>query len=140
MILLSQAGVQAIDVAGAGGTSWSQVEMYRATNESQMRLAAAFIDWGIPTSDAIRNVKKAAPEMLVFASGGLRSGVDIAKCIALGANLGGMASPFLKAASHSADETVNTIREIIQEIMVCSFASGAGSLVDLQQTNLEEVN
>ena len=96
--LLAEAGVKAIDVAGAGGTSWSQVEMHRAKSESQKRLAAAFIDWGIPTSEAIQNVRRAAPELIVIASGGLRSGVDIAKCIALGASMGGMASPFLKAA------------------------------------------
>lgn len=133
---LAEAGVAAIDVAGAGGTSWSQVEMHRAKNESQARLAAAFIDWGIPTSQAILNVRQAAPDLLLFASGGLRSGVDIAKCIALGASLGGMASPFLKAAARSLDATVQTINEIRKEIQVCMFASGAGDLKQLQQVSL----
>jgi len=136
--LLAGAGVAAIDVAGAGGTSWSQVEMHRATNPSQKRLAAAFIDWGIPTPEAILNVRTAAPEMKIFASGGLRSGVDIAKCIALGALLGGMASPFLKAAVLSLDETVQTIGEIAHEIRVCMFAAGAGDLQALRQTALIE--
>jgi len=86
---LAEAGVAAIDVAGAGGTSWSEVEMHRAEDESRKRLAAAFLDWGIPTSEAILNVRRAAPTLPIFASGGLRSGLDIAKCIALGANLGG---------------------------------------------------
>jgi isopentenyl-diphosphate delta-isomerase len=135
---LVAAGVAAIDVAGAGGTSWSQVEMYRAQNESQARLAAAFIDWGIPTSQAIVNVRRAAPDLLIFASGGLRSGVDIAKCIALGAALGGMASPFLKAASRSLDDTVQTITEIRKEIQVCMFASGAGNIKQLQQVPLAQ--
>ena len=85
---LAEAGVAAIDVAGAGGTSWSQVEMHRATNESQARLAAAFVDWGIPTADAICNVRQAAPDMAIIASGGIRTGVDIAKCLALGASTG----------------------------------------------------
>ena len=93
--LLRDAGVAAIDVAGAGGTSWSQVEKYRIENESLARVAAAFKDWGIPTADSVRQVREAAPELIVFASGGLRSGVEIAKCIALGARLGGMAGPFL---------------------------------------------
>ena len=115
---LKEAGVTAIDVAGAGGTSWSQVEMHRADLPSQARMAAAFLNWGIPTSDAILNAWRGAPELLVFASGGLRSGVDIAKCIALGANLGGMAGPFLKAAVHSYDETIQTIEEIRREIEV----------------------
>jgi len=138
--LLSDAGVQAIDVAGAGGTSWSQVEMYRAKDESQKRLAAAFIDWGIPTSEAITNVKKTDPEMTIIASGGLRNGIDIAKCIALGASLGGMASPFLKAATRSLEDTILTIQEIQREISICAFAAGAGSLDMLQQTPLIEGN
>ena len=137
--LLADAGVAAIDVAGAGGTSWTQVEMHRATNPTQKRLAAAFVDWGIPTAEAILNVRTAAPEMTIFASGGLRSGVDIAKCIALGAALGGMASPFLKAAVTSLDETVQTIAEIAHEIQVCMFAAGAGDLQALRQTALIEI-
>lgn len=133
---LAEAGVAAIDVAGAGGTSWSQVEMHRATNESQARLAAAFIDWGIPTAEAILNVRRATPGMLIFASGGLRSGVEIAKCLALGANLGGMAGPFLKAASRSAEYTLQTIQEIGREIQVAMFAAGAANLVQLQASPL----
>jgi isopentenyl-diphosphate delta-isomerase len=136
---LAEAGVAAIDVAGAGGTSWSQVEMHRAQNESQKRLAAAFIDWGIPTAEAILNVRRAAPEMTVFASGGLRSGVEIAKCIALGARLGGMAGPFLKAATQSLETTIATIEEIEREIRVAMFAAGAGSIPDLQALPLQVI-
>lgn len=130
---LAEIGVAAIDVAGAGGTSWTQVEMHRATSESQARLAAAFVNWGIPTSSAILNVRRAAPGMMVFASGGLRSGVDIAKCMALGARLGGMAGPFLKAASLSVDAVVQTIAEIRREIQVCMFACGAADLRALNE-------
>jgi isopentenyl-diphosphate delta-isomerase len=135
---LSQVGVKAIDVAGAGGTSWSQVEMHRAREESQARLAAAFINWGIPTSQAIINVQQGAPDLSIIASGGLRSGIDIAKCIALGARLGGTASPFLKAATRSLQETIATIYEIQREIKVCMFAAGAGDLQALKNTPLEK--
>lgn len=134
--LLREAGVAAIDVAGAGGTSWSQVEMHRAESASQRRLAAAFHDWGIPTSQAILNVRRSAPDLLIFASGGLRSGTDIAKCIALGASLGGMAGPFLKAANQSAETVLSTIQEITRELQVCMFAAGAGDIPTLQQTQL----
>jgi isopentenyl-diphosphate delta-isomerase len=134
--MLAEAGVAAIDVAGAGGTSWSQVEMHRANNESQRRLAAAFVDWGIPTAEAILNVRNAAPGLTVFASGGLRNGVEIAKCIALGASLGGMAGPFLKAATRSLEDTILTIAEVRNEIRVCMFAAGAGNLEALHQTKL----
>jgi isopentenyl-diphosphate delta-isomerase len=134
--LLAQAGVAAIDVAGAGGTSWSQVEMHRSQNASQARLAAAFINWGIPTADSIQEVRQAAPELLVFASGGIRGGLDIAKCIALGASLGGMAGPFLKAAADSPESVVQAIREVQRELRVCMFAAGAGDLTALKQTPL----
>ena len=135
---LAEAGVAAIDVAGAGGTSWSQVEMHRATTERQARLAAAFVNWGIPTSDAILNVRHAAPNITVIASGGLRSGVDIAKCIALGATLGGMAEPFLKAASLSLDDTIQTIDDLKRQIKVCMFSVGAGNLNELSETTLKK--
>ena len=134
---LAEAGVAAIDVAGAGGTSWSQVEMHRAADESQRRLAAAFLDWGIPTSQAILNVRQAAPDLLVIASGGLRDGVEIAKCLALGASLGGMAGPYLKAAVKGVDATVQTIQELRREIQVCMFGCGAGDISALRAGKLE---
>lgn len=134
--LLAEAGVAAIDVAGAGGTSWSQVEMHRAQTESQKRLAAAFVNWGVPTSEAILEVRRLAPQMTVIASGGLRSGVDIAKCLALGAQLGGMASPFLKAAARSVEDVILTVNELRREIQVCMFAAGAGDLGSLQRLEL----
>jgi len=133
---LQAAGVAAIDVAGAGGTSWSQVEMHRAQTAGQARLAAAFVDWGIPTAEAILNVRAGAPGVVVFASGGLRTGVDIAKSIALGASLGGMAGPFIKAAVQSLEATIQTIAEVRQEIQVCMFATGCGTLDQLRQTPL----
>jgi isopentenyl-diphosphate delta-isomerase len=133
---LAEAGVAAIDVAGAGGTSWSQVEMHRAQNDSQKRLAAAFVDWGIPTAESILSVRKAAPGLIVFASGGLRTGIDIAKCIALGASLGGMASPYLKAAAVSLEATVQTLAEVRREIQVCMFAAGVKDLEALGKVEM----
>jgi isopentenyl-diphosphate delta-isomerase len=134
--LLAEVGVSAIDVAGAGGTSWSQVEMHRAQDESQARLAAAFIEWGIPTADSIQQVRQATPNLKVIASGGLRTGIDIAKCLALGAVLGGMAGPFLKAAVVSPQATIQTIREIKREIQVCMFTAGAANIESLNHTTL----
>ena len=133
---LACAGVAAIDVAGAGGTSWSQVEMHRIQDPHRARVAAAFRSWGIPTAESICQVKKAAPDLVVFASGGLLDGLDIAKCIALGATIGGMASPFLKAAAVSLEETISAVEEIRREIQVCMFVAGAGSIQQLQQTAL----
>lgn len=133
---LAEAGIAAIDIAGAGGTSWSQVEMYRAKTESQARLAGAFVNWGIPTAESIKQVKETAPNIEVFASGGLRTGIDIAKCIALGATIGGMAGPFLKSATDSLETTIMTINEISQEIKVCMFAIGAVNIDALKSTPL----
>ena len=106
---LVDAGVAAIDVAGAGGTSWSQVEMHRARNPMAARVAAHFIDWGIPTAECVAGIAAALPDVPLIASGGLRSGVDVAKAIALGAHLGGLALPFLKAAALSTEAVGDAI-------------------------------
>jgi len=135
---LAAAGVSAIDVSGAGGTSWTKVEMHRTSDPYQAHLAAAFIEWGIPTTQALKNVKSGAPDMTIFASGGIRNGIDIAKCIALGASLGGMAGLFLKAANESLETTVDTIRLIQKQIQVTMFAAGAANIDQLKQTPLIE--
>jgi isopentenyl-diphosphate Delta-isomerase len=132
---LASAGVAAIDVAGAGGTSWSQVERYRIQDETLARVAGAFRGWGIQTAESIQCVRRAAPDIPVFASGGLKDGIDIAKCITLGAQLGGMAGPFLRAAANSLDATIQMGREIRRELLVCMFAVGAANLQDLGQPN-----
>jgi len=128
---LNDVGIAAIDVAGAGGTSWTQVEMYRATNPNQARLASTFNKWGIPTAESIIQVHQACPSLPIIASGGIYNGLDIAKCIGLGATLGGTARPFLKAAADSIDSTIQTIQEIIREIQITLFASGATCLLEL---------
>jgi len=136
--LLADCGVQAIDVAGAGGTSWSQVEMHRAPDEFTRELAATFVGWGIPTAESILNVKKAVPNMTAFASGGIKDGLDIVKCIALGATLGGMAGQFLKAAALSTEQAVEMIKLTKRQIEVTMFAAGVGSLDDLKEGKLIE--
>jgi isopentenyl-diphosphate delta-isomerase len=136
--LLADSGVQAIDVAGAGGTSWSQVEMHRAPDEFTRELAATFVGWGIPTADSILNVKKAAPEMTIFASGGIKDGLDVAKCIALGATLGGMAGQFLRAAAISTKSAVQMMKLTKRQIEVTIFATGVGTLEDLKVGKLVE--
>jgi isopentenyl-diphosphate delta-isomerase len=134
--MLADAGVSAIDVAGSGGTSWSQVEMFRAPDDLHRRVAAAFRDWGIPTTESIQMVKRAAPYLPIIASGGIRSGIDIGKAIALGASIGGMAGPFLKAATISAEAVAETLEETIRVLRIAMFAAGAGDIAALQQTPL----
>jgi isopentenyl-diphosphate delta-isomerase len=134
--LLADCGVAAIDVAGAGGTSWSQVEMHRAPDYLTRELAAAFVAWGIPTAESIANVRRAAPGVMIFASGGLRDGLDIAKCLALGARLGGMAGKFLKAAAVSTDRAIRILELTQRQIQVTMFAAGAANLEELDSNRL----
>ena len=136
--LLANCGCGAIDVAGAGGTSWSQVEMHRARDEFTRQLAATFVGWGIPTADSILNVKKTVPDMTIFASGGLKDGLDVAKCIALGATLGGMAGQFLKAAAVSTEKAVEMMQLTKRQIEVTMFACGAKEVGELETGKLAQ--
>ena len=136
--LLADCGVSAIDVAGAGGTSWSQVEMHRAESEFTRELAATFVGWGIPTAESIQIVRQAVPQMMVFASGGLKDGLDVAKCVALGATLGGMAGNFLRAAAVSPESASEMMRLVKRQIQVTMFATASANLEALRQKEIEK--
>ena len=136
--LLADSGITAIDVAGAGGTSWSQVEMHRAPDEFTRMLAATFVGWGIPTTESILNIKHTLPEMTIFASGGLKDGLDIAKCVALGATLGGMAGQFLKAAAVSTEKIVERMMLTKRQIEVTMFSTGVNTLENLTNARLHD--
>ncbi len=133
---LHAAGVAAIDVAGAGGTSWSQVELHRMQDPVRARVAAAFRNWGLPTAQSIGLVRRAAPGLPIIASGGLRDGLDVAKCIALGARVCGMAGPFLRPASVSQEAVEQVIDELAATLRVVMFSVGAASISALQETPL----
>ncbi len=110
--------------------------MHRADSTDQADLAAAFLDWGIPTATALREVHQALPGVPLIASGGLQNGVDLAKCIALGASLGGMAGPFLKSAAESPQAVQDRIRLTIAQLRVAMFAAGCATLDALRQAEL----
>lgn len=134
---LVDVGIAAIDVAGAGGTSWSQVEMYRAPTRRLARVAGAFVDWGIPTAYSIRYCRQVSADLPIFASGGIRTGIDIAKSIALGANLGGIAGDFLKAAVNEGLEGVLELAATVtDELRTAMLCAGAGSIGELGQIPL----
>ena len=132
---LIEAGVDAIDVAGAGGTSWAKVEGERAENELQRRLGQTFADWGIATADCIVQIRAAYPELPLIASGGLRNGMEVAKAIALGADLGGLAFPFLKAASESEAAIDALIELLIAELKTVLFCTGNVNLDRLKRSS-----
>lgn len=130
---LAEAGVAAIDVAGAGGTSWSAVESHRAATDTLRRLALAFADWGIPTAEALVQARRGAANLPLIASGGMRTGIDAAKALALGASAVGIASPFLKAAVESSEAVVAAIDQFAAELRVAMFCAGAGNIAALAE-------
>ncbi|MEB3295859.1 MAG: type 2 isopentenyl-diphosphate Delta-isomerase [Synechococcales bacterium] len=137
---LIAAGVRAIDVAGAGGTSWAKVEAQRATDPLQRRLGETFADWGISTADCLVQVRQVAPTIPLIASGGLRNGLEMAKCIALGADLAGLALPFLQAAHESADALDQLVQFLTAELKVAMFCTGTQTIAQLQTQRLEKIN
>lgn len=137
--MLYEAGVDALDAAGAGGTSWSEVEKHRITDPYQAQTAGVFKDWGIPTAQSLVNARTVDENWLVFASGGLRTGIDIAKCLALGAQLGGMAGLFLKAAAQSAETAADTMHMIVHQVRIAMFACGARNLSELKPQKLIKI-
>ncbi len=130
---LADAGVAALDVAGAGGTSWSEVESHRAPTESLRRLAQTFADWGTPTAEALLLARRGAPGLPLIASGGMRDGIEAAKALALGATAIAIASPFLKAAVTSADAVVDAIDQFIAELRIAMFCAGARDVAALRE-------
>lgn len=133
---LAAAGVAGIDVSGAGGTCWSQIERLRATNKVATNVAAAFASWGIPTAESLIMVRQGAPHLPIIASGGIRTGIDIAKAIALGASAAGVATPLLKAANSSFQEVKNSLMEMVEELRIAMFCVGADSVAELTSSPL----
>ncbi|NJM89730.1 MAG: type 2 isopentenyl-diphosphate Delta-isomerase [Hydrococcus sp. RU_2_2] len=133
---LIEAGVSAIDVAGAGGTSWAKVESERAENPLLQELGRTFTDWGIPTAECIADIRSHYPTVPLIASGGLRNGLEAAKAIALGADLVGLALPFLQAASQSPESLHETVQLLIAQITTVLFCTGNANLASLKHSHV----
>ena len=133
---LAEVGVAAIDIAGAGGTSWSEVEAHRQNDPILRRIAHSFAGWGIPTATALIEVRDAVPELPVFASGGIRSGIDAAKAFRLGASLCGTAAPVLGSATDTAEAVFDTMTAFVEEMRIACFCSGAIDLDALRCVGL----
>jgi isopentenyl-diphosphate delta-isomerase len=136
---LADAGAAAIDVAGAGGSSWSQVEMYRAVTDSQRQVAAAFVDWGIPTAESLLMARRGAPDLPILASGGIRDGIQMAKAVALGAAACGVAGAFLHAANASTAAVADLIAVLVTQFRVAMFAVGAADIAALGRIPIRAV-
>lgn len=122
--------VAAIDVAGAGGTSWSRVEQLVRYGELRYPDLA---DWGIPTARAIVEVREALPTIPLVASGGIRTGMDAAKALALGADVVAVARPLLSAAIESSDAVIDWLQRFIDELRICLHGAGAADLWALRE-------
>ncbi len=136
---LADIGVAGIDVAGAGGTSWSEVEAHRQLDEKMRQVAHSFAGWGIPTARALTDVRAASPNTPVIASGGVRTGIDAAKAIRLGADLVGMAAPALGSAMETAEAVENQLSAVVEELKIAMFCTGSRDIPALRQAVLRNV-
>ncbi|UCD96104.1 MAG: type 2 isopentenyl-diphosphate Delta-isomerase [Candidatus Bathyarchaeota archaeon] len=130
--------VDALDVAGAGGTSWAAVEFYRAKkhrNLSRARLGECFWDWGIPTAVCVVEVSQST-NLKIIASGGIRSGLDVAKALSLGADLASFSTPILEPATKGSESVKQELKLIIEELKTAMFLVGARNVNSLKNTPL----
>jgi len=136
--LIASMGVAGIDIAGVGGTSWAAVEYHRAKkkhDELHQGLGNVFWDWGIPTAISLVETSQSVSTTII-ASGGIRTGIDVAKALALGANLAGMAHPILFAATKGPREVKKTLQVAIEGLKNAMFLVGAESVLDLREIPL----
>ncbi|MGI8916675.1 MAG: type 2 isopentenyl-diphosphate Delta-isomerase [Chloroflexota bacterium] len=134
---LAAVGVSAIDVQGAGGTSWARVEGLRAPSDRLRAAADVFAGWGIATPECIAQVRAACPRLPIVAGGGIRNGVDIAKALAMGADLASVAHPFLEPATRSTQAVVDRIDQFVFELRLAMFATGSPNLAALRRAPLD---
>ena len=130
---LDAVGVAAVDVAGAGGTDWAALEGARAATADERAVAAAFAGWGLPTPQAVAEVRAACPDLPLIASGGVRNGVDAAKAISLGADLVGQAGGVLDAAMTSAEAVVAHFSILLRQLKIACFCTGSADLKALRR-------
>ena len=129
---LNAIGVQIIDVAGVGGTSWAAVVAESASTQRARNIAETFRDWGIPTAQAIRDVRTVLPDMCLIASGGMRNGLDAAKALRLGADMVGFAGSILEQTLEGRQNLHAKFEAIIDELRIAAFCTGSQNLASLR--------
>ena len=130
---VKEVGFAALDVAGAGGTSWAKVEDYIRYGKVRH---PDLVEWGIPTAQALLEVRRALPDMPLIASGGIRTGLDATKALALGARVVAIARPLLKPAIESAEAAVGWLEHFTWELKVAMHCSGAKNVAELKRLKL----
>jgi isopentenyl-diphosphate delta-isomerase len=131
-IKLMAAGVKWIEVAGRGGTNWASIELARNGSEREREIAAPFLNWGMDTVDLLPAVYEACPEVGLIGSGGIRHGLDIARCIRLGASMTALAQPFLAPALESTEAVVDKISILQEQLRWAMFLTGSKTLTNLR--------
>jgi len=126
--LLVDAGVAGIDVGGAGGTSWMIVEGLMSKDESRRAIADSFQNFGTPTAQSLVHVRGVSADIPLIATGGIRTGKDVAKSLALGADLAGIAAPLLKPALLGPEPVKKALRRVIEEMEILFFCLGKKDL------------
>ena len=138
-LLAREMGATAIDVGGGGGTSWARIEGLRAEDRERQAMGETFRNWGLATGDAVRECRAAlGADFPIIATGGVRNGVDVARAIALGADVAGMALPFFRAADDSQEAALALGRRILEELRIAMLCSGAGGLSGLRALEIRE--
>ncbi len=134
---LRSTGIAGVETAGVGGTSWAQIEALRQHARTPRAIAGAVLaDFGTPTAESIILARRALPNRLVIGSGGLRDGLEVAKCLRLGADACAMAWPFLVAAQDGVEAVVTAIEGVIETLRITMFLAGAPDLLQLRQVEL----
>ena len=133
---LRNAGVSIIDIAGAGGTRWTEIEAHRARTPQQRAIAMAFSQWGIPTAQALHEAHQAFPDLPLIASGGIRDGIDAAKALRLGAQWVGQAGATLESALTSTEAVVDHFKVLIEQLRIACFCTGSADLQELRRARL----
>jgi isopentenyl-diphosphate Delta-isomerase len=135
---LTNCGVSAIDVAGVGGSSWAAVEGRRSSQEDDQTIAEIFRNWGIPTAQALAEIKAALPEMPLIASGGIQHGLHGAKALRLGASLVGQAAALLEAASHGPEAVVAKVEAFAKALRISCFCTNSQNLDQLSLATIRQ--
>jgi len=128
--------IAAVDVAGAGGTSWARVEQFVRYGEIRY---PALAEWGIPTAQALQEVRHTLPDVPLVASGGIRTGMDAAKALAMGADMVAVARPLLAPAIESTAAVLDWLAHFIAELQICLHGCGAANLTALQRRGVTPI-